>query len=166
MEYLRTWVLTDNVTVDVYMIRSTCSPCHHPWIVWWTWSLSYDYSDYRNLKSPWRWSAAFKKLWKTVQFWSCCDENAEDAAEMVAERQPRWPNALTTRGNLRVIHLCGKWQTEVHDVHAKKTYAAQATRGMGIGGARAAISWPKAVAVTTQTVNPCRPAHPWFSLIV
>jgi len=28
-----------------------------------------------------------------------------------------------------------------------------------MGGARAAISWPKAVAVTTRTVNPCGPAH-------
>jgi len=82
-----------------------------------------------------RWSVAFEKLWKMVWFWSCRDENAEDVAEMAAERRPRWPNALMTRGNPRVIHLFGKWWTEVHDVHAKKTCAAQATWGVGMGGA-------------------------------
>jgi hypothetical protein len=63
------------------------------------------------------------------------------------------------RGNLRAIHLFGKWQTEVHNVHAKKTCAAQATQGAGMGGAQVAISWPEAVAVTTWTINPCGPAH-------
>ena len=49
--------------------------------------------------------------------------------------------------------------SRVHDVHAKKTHAARATRGVGMGGARVAISRPEAMAVTTQTVNPCGPAH-------
>jgi hypothetical protein len=44
--------------------------------------------------------------------------NAKKAAEM-AERQPK---VLTMGGNLKVIHVFGKWcGVEVHNVYAKKS---------------------------------------------
>jgi hypothetical protein len=62
------------------------------------------------------------------------------------------------RGNLKAIH---PFREVV--LRFKITRACEKTRttqGTGTGGARAAISQPEAVAVTTRTVNPCGPAHP------
>ena len=65
---------------------------------------------------------------------------------------------MTTRVNLNTIHFLGS------DVlHAKKQkYLHNPSTGMG--GTRAAISRPEAVAATTRTVNPCGPANPCRSL--
>ena len=70
----------------------------------------------------------------------------------------RWLKALTTRVNLNMIHFLGS------DVlHAKKQkYPHNPSTGMG--GARAAILRPEAMAATTQTVNLCGLAHPCRSL--
>src|SRR6267154_369304 len=69
---------------------------------------------------------------------------------------------LTMRGSLKVIHHFGKQCRDSELPACEKTCTAQ---GTGTGGARAAISQPKAVATPTQTVNPCGPPYPCRSLI-
>jgi hypothetical protein len=44
-------------------------------------------------------------------------------AKKVAEMAERRPKVLMTGGNLKVIHVFGKWcEVEVHNVYAKKSH--------------------------------------------
>jgi hypothetical protein len=65
-----------------------------------------------------------------------------------------------TRVNLNTIHFLGS------DVLRAKKQKYLHNPSMGTGDAQVAISWPKAMAMTTRTVNPCRLAHPCRSLSV
>jgi hypothetical protein len=70
----------------------------------------------------------------------------------------RWLKALMMRVNLNAIHFLGS-----DILHAKKQKYPH-NLSTGTGGARAAISQPKAMAATTWTINLCRLAKPCRSL--
>ena len=65
------------------------------------------------------------------------------------------------QGNLKAIHHFRKHCRDSKSMHVKKN---PNNLSAGIGGAWAAISQPKAMAMTTQTVDPCGLAHSCRSL--
>jgi hypothetical protein len=95
--------------------------------------------------------------WQTRKY-----ERQHNSEVAVKKTLMKWLKALTTKGNsesdppfweavqrFKITHVCKKTQT---------------TQGIGMGGARAVISQPEAMAMITRTVNPCGLAHPCRSL--